>query len=166
MGVCAMRFETRARKGATLRKNARGFSLIELLIVVAIILIITAIAIPNFMRSRMAANQASAVQSLRVINTAEVTYSSTYQVGYSSTLAQLRPSTGGALPSKLSADLIDAVLAAGDKSGYSYVYSPALPDASGFYNGYILNPYPTVTGSAGAAYFFTAHTRVIPSNLS
>lgn len=166
MGVCAMRFETRARKGAALRKNACGFSLIELLIVVAIILIITAIAIPNFMRSRMAANQASAVQSLRVINTAEVTYSSTYQVGFSSTLAQLGPPTGGAAPSKSSADLIDGVLAAGDKSGYSYVYSPALLDASGFYNGYVLNGDPTVPGSTGTAYYFTDQTGVIRASIS
>ena len=64
-------------------KLSRGFSLIDLLIVVAIIPIIAAIAIPNLLRSRIAANQASAVGSLRTINTAEITYGTTYNIGYS-----------------------------------------------------------------------------------
>ena len=73
------------------RKN-KGFSLIELLIVVAIILIIAAIAIPNLLRSRMAANEASAVGSLRTVNTSEVAYFTTYG-SYSTTLANLGPSS-------------------------------------------------------------------------
>src|SRR4030081_2062667 len=63
-----------------MRNRQKGFSLIELLIVVAIILIIAAIAIPNLIRSKMAANEASAVATLRTLNTAEVVYSSTYNV--------------------------------------------------------------------------------------
>ena len=74
-----------------MRKSSKGFSLIELLIVVAIILIIAAIAIPNLLRSRIAANQASAVGSLRTLNTAEITYSSTYNVGFTATLSYLAP---------------------------------------------------------------------------
>src|SRR5260221_1515577 len=66
----------------TMRNKQKGFSLIELLIVVAIILIIAAIAIPNLIRSKMAANEASAVASIRTINTSEVGYSSTYNVPY------------------------------------------------------------------------------------
>ena len=69
-----------------MKSSSKGFSLIELLIVVAIILIIAAIAIPNLLRSRIAANQASAVGSLRTLNTAEITYSSTYNVGFTYSL--------------------------------------------------------------------------------
>src|SRR6266849_1622419 len=73
-------------------KNERGFSLIELLIVVAIILIIAAIAIPNLLRSRMAANQAAAASSIRTLNTAQVAFSTTYpQVGYAASLTVLGP---------------------------------------------------------------------------
>src|SRR5437762_11734103 len=68
----------------------KGFSLIELLIVVAIILIIAAVAIPNLLRARIAANEASAAQSLRQINTAEFTYNAAYpNIGYSSDMASL-----------------------------------------------------------------------------
>src|SRR3989442_983337 len=133
MGVCAMRFETRARKGETVRRHGCGFSLIELLIVVAIILVIAAIAIPNFLRSRMAANQASAAQSLRILDSAETTYSSTWGIGYSATLAALAPPTGGNPASTTAADLVDNVLAGGNKSGYNFVYTPGAPDAQGHY---------------------------------
>src|SRR5579885_1949439 len=100
-----------------MRRDQRGFSLIELLIVVAIILIIAAIAIPNLMRSRMAANEASAVGSVRTINTAEVTYSAAYpDVGFTSTLANLAGSTttcAGSSANSTQACLIDNVLGSG-----------------------------------------------------
>jgi prepilin-type N-terminal cleavage/methylation domain-containing protein len=101
-------------------RKYKGFSLIELLIVVAIILIIAAIAIPNLLRARMAANESSAVSSIRTINTGEITYNSAYPtVGYATALTNL----GGVTPcspSSTTACLIDSVLAGGTKSGYTF----------------------------------------------
>jgi len=106
-------------------RKQKGFSLIELLIVVAIILIIAAIAIPNLLRARMAANESSAVASIRTVNTGMITYNSTYPtVGFAASLAVL----GGVAPctpSTTTACLIDSVLAAGTKSGYTFTASSA-----------------------------------------
>jgi len=140
----------------------KGFSLIELLIVVAIILIIAAIAIPNLLRSRMAANEASAVGSLRTINTACVTYSSTYGIGFPTALHDL--GTSGAATST-SADLIDNVLAGGVKSGYafSYAFTAAV---SGVVPAYAVNASPLSPGQTGQRYFYTDQSGVIRFNIS
>lgn len=148
-----------------MRHNQRGFSLIELLIVVAIILIIAAIAIPNFLRSRVAANQASAIESLRVISTAEVTYSTTYGTGFSSSMAYLAAPAAGQSTTSTAAGLIDETLASGYKSGYSFFYTPALYDAaSGIWNGYTLLANPSTFGQTGGVYYYTDQSFVIHAN--
>src|SRR5579862_4149104 len=146
-----------------MKQSSKGFSLIELLIVVAIILIIAAIAIPNLLRSRIAANQASAVGSLRTLNTSEVTYSSTFNVGFTQTLAYLQPPAAGASPTSTAAGLIDSVLAAGTKSGYSFTYSPGDTDSSGKINTYSFTAVP-LSSSTGTNFYYTDQSGVIRQN--
>lgn len=151
--------------GETIVKKQKGFSLIELLIVVAIILIIAAIAIPNLLRSKMAANEASAVGSLRTLNTACVTYSTSYG-GFPSTLTELGGEGNGALPTSAAAQLIDNVLSgtAGDtssKSGYNFTFSAGAADSSGNVDYYIINANPANPGVTGLRYFFTDQSGVI-----
>ena len=140
--------------------NQKGFSLIELLIVVAIILIIAAIAIPNLLRSRMAANEASAVGSLRTINTACITYSTIYQnVGYPGTLAALGPASSA---TSASADLIDSVLASGTKSGYTFTFTQNTSNTPSV--GYTVTGDPSSRGTTGQRGFYTDQSGVIRGN--
>jgi len=141
-----------------MRTHQKGFSLIELLIVVAIILIISAIAIPNLLRSRMAANEASAVGSIRTINTSAVMYSSTYpNAGYPATLAAL----GGTAPCTATSTqscLLDQVLAAGTKSGYTFAWTS---DGNTPSVGYTITGTPVAVGGTGQRMFCSDQSGVI-----
>jgi type IV pilus assembly protein PilA len=139
-----------------------GFSLIELLIVVAIILIIVAIAIPNLLRSRMAANEASTVENMRTINTASVEYNTTYQNGYPPLLLTLGGTTGASATCNL-AILIDPTITTPpyQKSGYTLAYSgqegtiAVAPTGCGApgYLGYLITAVPISQGVTGQRSF-------------
>jgi type IV pilus assembly protein PilA len=142
-----------------MRTQQKGFSLIELLLVVSIILIISAIAIPNFLRSRMRANEASAVASLRAITTAAMTYSITYpDLNFPANLTDLGGATPCSATSSTGACLIDAVLANGTKSGYNFVWTGdgLVPSVS-----FTLTAAPQVVGSSGQNMFCTDQTGII-----
>jgi type IV pilus assembly protein PilA len=129
-----------------MRTRQKGFSLVELLIAMAIVLIISAIAVPNLLTARMAANEASAVSSLRTINGSAVTYSLTYpDSGFPPSLAVM----GGAQPCTAtpeSACLLDETLASGLKSGYSFVWSS---DGNTPSVEYTITANPVAVGSTG-----------------
>ena len=148
-------------------RNNKGFSLIELLIVVAIILIIAAIAIPNLLRSRIAANEASAVGSMRTINTSEVTYNSAYPDCGFTALTNL----GGSGGATNGAGLIDAVLAGGQKSGYSFAATASGGGTGcGSGTGTPNTTYSVVTSpqsaQTGQRYFYSDQSGVIRYNIT
>ena len=155
-------------------RKQRGFSLIELLIVVAIILIIAAIAIPNLIRSRMAANEASAVSTMRSLNTAELTFNATYGSGYTDNLTRLGEPAAGSLPDSNRADIVDSVLAGMgpggtpttfNKSGYNFAYTPGGSNTTfGFIAAYEISADPQARGSSGQRSFYTNEPLVIRSN--
>ena len=138
-------------RGDAMRRT-RGFSLIELLIVVAIILIIAAIAIPSFLHSRMAANESAAAAAIRTLNTAQISFNSAYPtVGFAGSLAVLGGSGAGCTPpSPTSACLIDSNLAGGQRSGYNFTLTNTNGTPNSTYN---VIATPILVNYSGVRYF-------------
>ena len=144
-------------------KRRRGFTLIEMLIVIAIILIIAAVTIPSMTNMKMNANETSAVASVRAINQMEVAYQATYG-GYAETLANL----GGAEPctkSAATACLLDQSLAGGAKSGYNFAAVGSNP-AGGMSTSYVVGAAPAVFDRTGKRLFCSTDKNVIRVDLN
>ena len=141
-------------------KRQKGFSLIELLIVVAIILIIAAIAIPNLLKSKMAANESGAAGTVRTINTGEATFSTMCpQIGYSAALVDMGP-TGATCPSGVG--IIDKVLASGTKSGYVFTEAGTDPIGTPPANStFHVTAVPETYQTTGIREFCSSQTNVI-----
>ena len=146
-------------------RKQKGFSLIELLIVVAIILIIAAIAIPNLLRARISANESAAVGALRTLNTAQVSYNTNYpSVGFATTLTDLAgTSCAGTAPTSNSACLIDSSLGNGTKSGYLFTLAGTSGTPNSSYN-FVASP--VGVNQTGVRYFCSFADAVIRSSSS
>jgi prepilin-type N-terminal cleavage/methylation domain-containing protein len=138
----------------------KGFSLIELLIVVTIILIIAAIAIPNLVKNKIVANEAAAVETLRTLNGSMLLYANSYG-GFPHALSEMGPASSGTAASSAAADLIDSLLAAGVKSGYRFSYVAGSTDPSSRVVSYSITATPVTVGSTGQRSFFTDESGTI-----
>ena len=139
--------------------QTKGFSLIELLVAVAIILVIAALVVPNLLQSRISANEAAAVTNLRAINSAQALYQVTYPtVGYADSLSKLGDPPPNTAVSSNSAGLLDPVLACGtqpcSKTGYGYTLSPATSTPTYMYS---VTAVPTIPGQTGVRGFCSDH---------
>jgi type IV pilus assembly protein PilA len=165
-----MKSSTPTRPARSAPKGTKGFSLIELLIVVAIILIIVAIAIPNLIRSRIAANEAAAVENVRTITTASVVYNTTWSNGYPPTLDTLGGLSSNPATCNL-AILVDQTITSPpyQKSGFTMAYTGEdgtfTPTATGCsapgFLGYLVTATPISTGVTGQRSFCSTEPAII-----
>jgi type IV pilus assembly protein PilA len=136
-------------------RNRRGFSLIELLIVIAIILIIVTVALPKLNNATRFAHEAAAIKAIQTIQTMQVQYNSQYG-RFATSLTELGPPASGAA-NPASADLIDGSLAAGEKSGYKFTMT-------GNQSGYQISAVPVAYGNTGSRTFYSDQTMAIREN--
>ncbi len=150
---------TKGRRRTTPKRH-KGFSAVEVVVGIAILLVIAAIAIPNLLHSNLSENESAAVASLRSLNNACENYARLYG-GYPKSLSNLGP---GSAASSATADLIDSVLASGTKDGYVFTYTPGASGVSGNVLSYSITANPVRPGNTGRRAFFTDQSGVIRAN--
>jgi len=139
-----------SQEGDNKLRQQRGFSLIELLIVVAIILVIAVITVPNLLRARIAANESSAVQTVRQISTAETSYHISFpQVGYAPDLPSLGGPMNGCAPTPTAACILDSVVSSGSKSGYKFFAAGFAFNGSPINTQFVSSSAPTTFNKTG-----------------
>ena len=139
------------------RRARSGFSLIELLIVIAIILVILMVAVPKYNAAQMSANELAVMKAIQTIHVGQIQYQQNFQK-YASTLAELGPPTSGG-PGPQAADLIPGGLSGGEKNGYTFIMT-VTP------SGYSVNANPKVYGSSGRRTFYSDQNQVLRQNWS
>jgi len=137
------------------QRRRRGFSLIEMLIVIAIILIILTIAVPKYQTAQMHSRETAVLGAIKTLHTVQVQYYSQYG-RYATSLTELGPPTSGA-PSPAAADLIDSTMASGEKSRYKFTVT-----ANG--GGYIISAVPINFGTDGSKTFYSDQSMVVRQN--
>ncbi|MBI3406171.1 MAG: type II secretion system protein [Acidobacteria bacterium] len=125
------------------RRNVKGYSLLELVVVAAIILTLMAMAVPNYLNARASARSASAAGSMQTLNTACIAFQSIYG-SFPTKLSELGPPPKGSLPSSQAANFVDEQLARGTRGGYKFSYTPGLADASGNIISFTITAEPTM----------------------
>jgi type IV pilus assembly protein PilA len=138
----------------------RGFSVVEVVVLVAVLLVIAAIVIPNLLHSNLSGSESSGVASLRALNAACASYSMLYG-GYPRSLSNLGP---GDAANSTSAALIDEALASGTKNGYVFTYTAGAIGIAGNVLSYNITANPATPGSTGQRRFFTDQSGVIRAN--
>jgi type IV pilus assembly protein PilA len=146
-----------------MQKDSKGFSWLEIIIVIIIIVLTAGILVPSLWKSKAQIDETSAVRSLRMIIAAESNYAQAYGTGYSSALTTLGPPPD-AMPSSSLAGFIDSELAGGQKEGYSFVYTPGAQDENGRIASYTLEASPIKPGQSGKTYYYVDQTGLIHTN--
>lgn len=145
-----------------MRKREQGLSVVEIVVLAAILLVVAAVAVPNLLHSKLSENESSALASLRTLNSSCASYAMLYG-GYPRSLSNLGPGTAA---NSASADLIDVTLAGGAKDGYTFAYKPGAAGVSGNVLSYSITANPINPGATGRRAFFTDQSGVIRANMA